>query len=209
MTSLATVQDLAERMGTQFDPTNLRAIRALEDASALVQGYTNRSFGLVEDEEVVLHGSGTQTLLLPEFPVLEVTDVTLLDSDGTMTTLVFWGAGPWGGATNPSIYYRLVAQQGILVRVDCIWPKGYANVLVTYTHGYAVIPDGIKAATCEIAARLEATTASVGSSGLVTSETVGNYSVTYGDTGGGAVDSSGLTADERAMLDPFRQVPLV
>ena len=70
---------------------------------------------------------------------------------------------------------------------------------VTYTHGFATIPEVVKSATLAIAARMVVAGATAG--GQVRSETVAGYSVTYANAGA----TAGLTEVEMASLRYLRR----
>jgi hypothetical protein len=160
MDRLGTLQGFAERRGVDFDPTDLKARRALDDASAFIRGYTHQDITLVESEEVALDGNGLTVLLLPQIPVVAVTEVSTLDADDVATEVT---------------EYR-VAEFGRLKRLDgYTWPAGHANVVLTYDHGYSVVPPDIAAVCYELAAENYVATGS----GEITQESIGSYSVTY------------------------------
>lgn len=71
------------------------------------------------------------------------------------------------------------------------------NVTVSYTHGYASVPDGILEIVCTIADRLEGVTAAL--AGGVVSEGGGNESVGYGFDSYNAV--ADLSTGEKRALD--------
>ena len=186
---LATLEDMFALMGTDFDPTDLRAIQAIEGASGMVRTYTGREFSYTEADEVVLDGTGTYQLLLPETPVLAIDTVETWDNDDVATAVTT---------------YRFKAEAGIVVRLDAVWPLGAQNIHVTYDHGYVMpgdvtdptIPDDLRATTAQIAARLY---------GLIggqtaESETIGSYS--YKLSSGAA--TSGLTELETLVLSRYR-----
>lgn len=184
MTDLGTVQGFAERRGVDFDPTDLRAIRAIQDASAFIRAYTRRQITTVTDETVTLNGSGRDRLVLPEFPVVSVTEVKTLDDDGVETVL-------------ETTDYRVDAS-GILGRIDgWVWPSGIANVVVTYDHGYDTVPADIAAACYELAATNYQSTGG----GTVTQESIGSYSVTYDAA---TVAGAELPELVKAILDNYR-----
>src|SRR5437867_2010441 len=82
---LATLEDLAASRGVEFDPTDLRAIIALEDASATVRQAFDLALDDTVADEVTLDGSGTDALLLPELPVNGVASVAIVSGDMTAT----------------------------------------------------------------------------------------------------------------------------
>lgn len=184
---LATPQHVASLRGVPYDPTDLAAVIALEAASDFIRAYCGQDFKLLEDDEITLDGNDRATLLLPQLPVIAVSEVAI-DADVVDAT-----------------DYRLM-DHGILQRIDSgCWPRGYGNITVTYDHGYVLpgtdlevgqvpLPADLQAACAAIAAR-----AGEAGAGATTSETIGSYSVTYGDA-----ETAGLTASELATLQLYR-----
>lgn len=166
MEALGSVRGLAERRGVAFDPTDRRAIRSLDDASAFIRNYTHQTITTVEEDVVALNGTGIVGILLPEIPVVGVTEVSLVTD--------------WAESATPTVLetstYRVDDRVGLLVRGGCdVWDIGIANVLVTYDHGYATVPEGIASVAYELAAT---NYVSFGS-GVVTQEQILSYQVTY------------------------------
>lgn len=189
MTALASLEAFAEFRSAEFDPSDVFALRALESASALIRSSLRQWVELVEDDVVILDGLGQEGLLLPQIPVVEVTDVTILDVTDTILTPDEWH----------------LDAAGILWRVPRYcwpfsWPSQRGNVQVTYTHGYAVIPDEAVTLCCSVASRLLVTSSSAGA--LITSQTIGGASVTY-ETTSGTTTTGGLTAEEDAILRAY------
>lgn len=157
MPSFATVADLGKLLGETMAGTRAdQGTIAIELASALIQGWTRQTLELVEDETITLSGTSDWELELPERPVVEVTGATI---DGTAAALDS---------------YRLSG--GALVRAGG-WGGPAAAVEVTYTHGYDPIPEDIRAATLQIAARM------LSNPNRIRQESIGSYSVTYSEDG--------------------------
>lgn len=188
MTAIGTVQGLAERRGADYDPTDLRAIRALEDASAFIRGYTGQDITVVQDDSAALDGTGRAGLILPQHPATAITSVTLLEWENTVTLV-------------EPLSYR-VDRSSILWRLDWCWPYGHANVVVVYTHGYDPVPGDI-AGVCYDLAVVNYSSAS-GATGAVTSEQIGNYQVTYDAASVSEAGSILNDDDAKAILDRYR-----
>lgn len=124
---------------------------ALSRASDRFRQAVGHPVHLVEDDDVVLNGDGSEILLLPAAPF---TDITVL-VDGTEVT--DYTADRRGG------YLRRTGR----------WPYGLGNIEVTYSHGYSVIPGGIRDAVLE-QAQLNLIRAGV------QAESAGTQSVTWG-----------------------------
>lgn len=182
MALFATVEDLATYLRTDFSAADTAtATQALEGASEIIRGYLGAVVDLVVDDEIVLLGTGTNMVQLPEIPVVTVTEVKEY------------------GAVLASTYYRWTTG-GLLYRRWGCWPRWTADnpdIEVKYTHGYATIPADIK----EVALHLAGQVLSGATSG-VQSETVGAYSVTY-ESGG---TDSGLMPEDLAVLNRYRML---
>lgn len=129
----------AEDRGLDYDPTDRRALRALETASGLVRALCAQTFTRVADDAVEIVGNPTRDLYLPERPVVAVSGVTIR-SDGSSYLV-------------PASVYDL-RPRGLLRQISGGDWGGYkAAVALTYTHGYEVIPDDIVEIVIAIAAR--------------------------------------------------------
>lgn len=123
------------------------------------------------------------TAILPGPPITAVATVAKLAADGG-TTLTGW---EWDGHD----------------RVTCIpW---YKDVNITYTHGFAAIPDELVEFVCSVAARLGSAPSSGGMEAGIRSESIDDYSVTYASE---AVETaSGLLQGEEEQLRAFLGEP--
>lgn len=185
--NLGTVQGFAERRGVDYDPTDLKAIRALDDASAFIRNYTNQEITFVEEDTATLNGNGRYALVLPEVPVVEISTVTVTDWNGDATEL------------EPTDY---VMNHGILYRVaGGPWPRGRANVVVVYDHGYGTVPLDIASVCYSLAAENYIATGG----GVKTSESIGpeNYAYTSDPS---TVSTLQISAEHRLVLGRYRKV---
>jgi hypothetical protein len=178
MAPYVTVADYEVWAGTVADAA--RADFALEAACDAVRQYLCQQVDEVADDVVVLQGSGTEWLLLPEQPVTDVASVDDADGDpvtdwelanGALRLLVGW---------RPDVRYT-----------------------VTYTHGWPVaeIPADIRMVTFRLARALYRL-----SEGEIRSESIGSYSVTYlqSSSGQSAADVVLSALDRRVV----KQVPV-
>jgi hypothetical protein len=108
--------DLGDYMAqdlTSSDP----ALMAVDAACEAVRTFCRRRLNKTTDETITLDGSGTDTLLLPNWPVIGTPTVT--EDDVAVTAFVVDGSllrrNDWG-----------------------YWSRGVGNIEVTYSHGYAV-----------------------------------------------------------------------
>lgn len=180
MARLATAADLEDYLQTTFTAAEtLQAETLLDHASGIIRRVAGQDFDQVVDDVVTLPASYTSTLLLPQLPATAVASVV---TSGTTLTV--------------DVDYEAVLPAGILRRLkNAKWAK---SVTVTYTHGFATVPDDLVAICTEMAAR-----AWVNPRGLL-SEQIGNYSARWGADN---VAGLGLNVDERAIVQSYRAVP--
>lgn len=173
------------------------ANRALSEATAAIRNYTRQFLELVADETITLDSPGGERLFLPELPVAEVSEVV---EDGTVLT--------------PGDHYKL-GQNGILHRIGARWAKGIQIVEVTYSHGYAELPDDIVAIATRAAARAyQAGLRASDDEGVmgVSSKSLGDFSVAFsgeqsGGAGEGVMGASAarmLLMSEKDILNAYR-----
>lgn len=174
--------------------------RAIAEATAAIRNYCHQYIEQVEDDAYTfdVEVSRRKKLFLPELPVTSVASVV---EDGTTLT------------EGDDEDYQL-ANHGVLHRIDDYWAKGVQIVTVTYTHGYATIPDDIVGVCTRAAARsyqagLRAADAEAVPG--VESKSIGDFSVSYssgaGGVGEGVMGASGsrmLLLSEKDILDKYR-----
>lgn len=175
------VPELAAFLHREIDPDDELAEMACDSGSEIVRDYCRQQFNFVEDDEVRLDGSGTDAIMLPELPIVDVTEVSVegeaLDTDQYIL-----------GDVNAGILYRLP--------VTSTWTEGRGNVMVTYSHGYSIsgpgnVPSGVRIVAIYVAAR-------IWDQGIVMNESVGGYSAGYSD--------ALLTPAEKQILARHRHV---
>lgn len=173
--ALATTSDLSAILRREIDEEDTAALFALDSASAMIEAYLGQPVGEVEDDTVTLDGTGTRVVLLPAFPVSDVSTVSIdgeeLDADDYQ-----WSA------------------TGELRRTGAAWPTTLRSIEVTYTHGYATTPAAIVAIAATMAARLYETPIAT------RQESIGGYSVTYANPGGATIQAA-----EALALDRYRR----
>jgi hypothetical protein len=147
----------------------------LRAASSRFVGAVRHPVRLVENDTVTLYGDATDRLLLPAAPVVTVTAVTL---DGDPLT--------------PGTHYRVRRDAGILRRIGGVWPD-WAEVSVTYSHGYDPIPEEIEEAVID-----QARTIYRVQPGVQTVQ-AGGESITYG-----AQAAIGVTSQWTAAVENYR-----
>ena len=199
MSDFCLVADVAEFL--QIDITTDAQVaaceRAIAEASAAIRNYCNQYIELVEDDTITLDSYGKSALILPETPVVSVSEV--VEDDETLTADDDYKLGQWG----------------ILHRMNTTWASGIQNIEITYTHGYTTIPDDVIAVCVRAASRAyQAGLKTAESDGVpgIASTTLGDYSVSYaGESASegllGASGSRMLLLSEKDILDKYRYVP--
>lgn len=190
--AFATEAELEAYTGTSIATT--RAELLLDLATGAIRAYTNQTISRVTSDVVVLPGSWSNRLELPERPVVSVATVKIDDTTLVADTDYVWD-GRWTLLRGTSEAGVLVINDGPLISSHGDWGGAGAQVTVTYTHGFATIPDDIKGVCLALAAR------SLASPDGVNSESVGSYSVSYSRSGGAV----SLLDEERRLLDRYRR----
>jgi hypothetical protein len=176
---LATVPDLEAAL--QREVLAASAELALASASAIIRRWTRQDITLVENDVVRLRISNPAELVLPQRPVVEVTQVrkgVLPLTDWALSGDRLLRAGGWRYLPGTST-----------------WPDD-GLVEVTYTHGYAQIPDDVRAVCVDLAAMTLANP-----SGL-RSATIDDYSQTFASE---TLGSGSLSAAHREILGFYRR----
>jgi len=190
--AFATETELEAYTGTSIATD--RATLLLDMATGAIRAHTNQTLSRVTNDTVILPGNYTGVLELPERPVASVGAVTIGDTALTVDSDFVWD-GRTSLLRGTAVTGVLVINDGPLISGRGDWGGPGAQVTVTYTHGFATIPDDIKGVCLALAAR------SLQSPDGVNSETVGSYSVSYSRTGGAV----SLLDEERRLLDRYRR----
>lgn len=150
-----------------------RADKLLTQASGLIQAEARQRIELVTGDTLTVPGRTDARLRLPERPIVSVSSVTL-DGETVIT------------GVDPANYFQTA---DYLVRLSG-WGLPDQALQVVYTHGYAVIPDEIKAVCCEQVVRAWV------NPGNVLRESYGSDLVMYG---------AGMTIPTGLLLTPEEQ----
>jgi hypothetical protein len=149
MTAFITKPELEAYIGYQADAT--KATMVIDAACDLIRNSTGQRFEAGE-ETILLDGTGTDAIVLPQVPVEAVTEV--MNDEEAVTDFMLSGAGL------------------LLRKFPQTWSPGRQRVKVKYSFGYATVPADLKLLAVTIAAR-------VYQQGIVMQETVGMTQVTY------------------------------
>ena len=124
MIPFITFDELAAALKTELSNNDLLlASLAVNGACEAVRSYTGQTINLVEDDMVRMSGNGRQTLLLPEVPVVSISSIEV---DG-----------------EPDTDETHVDQAGGIIYRESPWPRGFFNIQIVYTHGWAPTPDEV------------------------------------------------------------------
>lgn len=205
---LATIADVVAIIGRPLTSDQTTAAdRLLNMASGIVRRYTRQYLTQVTNDVVTLPGNWGNTLLLPERPVTSVSSVVM--NGGTMSNTqwrlvdgnLFLGTGAfmpdygstiWGGE---ALWGPAGSNQGPQA-IGNTWQGPTAQITVTYTHGYAEIPqDIVNVVAGLVALQLNAETG-------IQSEAIGSYKVVYARNGNGGM---ALSDDDKAALNFYRK----
>lgn len=169
-----TDQQLADFLGDPSIAGTAQAIQAASLSSAVLTDMINNPGADVVTTftDLVIDGPsrGSNVLIIPGFPVTNVTSVSLLDYS-TMTWLTPLNQGvDYDWDTNGTLYRTKVADGAMGM---CFWPTYMKSIKITYTCGQTTIPGTLQAVALGMAAR-----AYSNPQGLV-SESIAGYSVGY------------------------------
>lgn len=190
--SYASVLDLETRLGRSDDGT---FADLLDTASRAIEDFTRRQFN-----KVTTATARRFRALDPErLPVDDfwTTSGLLIDVDGaTWDPLTDVDPRPWDGIVDGQTGWPFFD----LFAVDRSWPPGRRpKVTVTAKWGWNAVPEGIKQATLDLAEIMSY--GGGGGSGVVRSESLDGYSVSYGTPS----LSSGTVPAEYAKAAPYRR----
>ena len=189
------VADLADFLQIDILPDDTSAVQAITDATAVIKAYTNQLLVQVTDDVETFDCVIGQKVYLRQLPVVSVTSVV---ENGV--TLV------------ENVDYKL-GNHGVLYRMNANWACGIQNIVVTYTHGYEVVPDIARIVCMRVASRVyQAGKRSAETSGVpgISSKTLGDFSVSYegesssNDPAKGVSAARALLISEKELLDTLR-----
>lgn len=185
MAAFVTAEDLATFLQRDLSAADTAtATMLIELASAAIQDYTGQTISAVANDVITIDPPIGSYLFLPQLPVTAVASVIVGGTAlalGSSTVDGYY----WYGDTGVIRYggYRGYA-----------WGWAPKSVVVTYSHGYATIPDAVRAVTLEASAAMMGS----GPAGGLQSESIGNYSYERSDAGQAVADVAG------GRLDKFR-----
>ncbi len=186
LTDLTILRDRWSRSGLGTSEMDAVLTAVIADVSAVVRSYTGQEFTEATTTERLRVQRGV--VRLPQRPVAAVSAVEDINGNAV--------AYQWDGLDK----LRFVGT-GLENRWDL---EGYSVPLevvdVTYTHGYATIPDDIEAVVTNMTLRAVSIDQS---NAAIQQESIGGYSYTMG--GAAAAGPLGLLLGERQVLDKYRR----
>lgn len=185
MPPFATAQDVATILQRDLTAADTATVETLLDyATAVVKTETGQQFQTATSTITVRPRRGK--IRLPQRPVTTV--VSVEDTNGVAVHYQFDGVGT-------------ITSSPILIANGPDEPYPLPNIPLTieYTHGYAAVPDDVKAVVVQMVGRAFGITPDKTG---VSQESIGSYS--YGVGAAAAQGPVGLLAGERAILAKYR-----
>jgi len=164
-------------------------------ASNMIIRYCKRDFVDTDYVDEVYDGQGTYVLMLRQFPIIALTSVDTVESDGTTETCL-------------TAQFRTDDDVGEIRHIpECTcdytyFPKGYRNILVTYKAGFADIPEDVQEACAQTVAWLYSNAIAASN---VESWKLGDAAMSYKTDMVGAGKMM-LPATVRQLIGPYRNV---
>jgi len=196
------VTDLGILLGQDLSSSELATI-AIDSSCEMIRSYLGQHLNWVEDDVVTMGGTGGKALLLPELPIVSISEI-LVDE-----------------TVEEDFVY--VVKAGLVYRGNgTIWPRGVANITVTYSHGYAFdeddveddpdddtpkperMPADIRRVALALSQRIFVSAGTV--VGALKSESISpdSYTYTLADTASSAAASTVIAPEEMFVLDFYR-----
>ncbi|MBO0884489.1 MAG: hypothetical protein J2P17_29980 [Mycobacterium sp.] len=129
---------------------------ALQYASDFVRAYCNQRFDFTADEVVLIDPWPNSAALLPEGPVTAVSSVLAWIQTGVGGSYQWQTLTNFGWTAAGLLYDTTPAIVDAYPVVFPSWPVLPQSLKVTYSHGYATIPDDLQSVVLRIAAEIEA-----------------------------------------------------
>lgn len=157
-------------------------------ASDEIRDDLGQQIDLVTNEVITIYGDGGELIVLPQRPVIGVSSVLL---NGQAITAYDW-------RRNGALRRVIFAGSQFAGEMTMNWPFG-VPVQVTYSHGYATVPNAIKAAALDLAIATY-----MNPNSLVTSKIVDDVSEAYRATRAATM----LSEERKNALDRYRALDM-
>ena len=182
MADLTTYDAVAAWLGTKSTADDGVIARLITSQSRRVEAWCGRTFGLGTYIERV-DGTGGPGLSLAQFPIVGVASVVCLAS-GQLPSA--------GEVLDPGDY--LSDETGITRTDGGVFCAGCGNIQVTYTAGFATIPEDVADAVIDLVARKFRARGRIG----VRSESLNGQNTSY--------DLTGMPDEVASVLAPYKRV---
>ncbi len=160
LASLAAVKDALGITSSDDDNLLTRQINAVTD---YIESYCGRRFKDTTYTDEYYDGDGETDLILKQFPITDTAEISITFVSDDVETAV----------DNDDLeFYN---DEGMIYYPR--WPRGRKNIKITYSAGYATIPADLAQACIELVATIH----NRRKTGGAKSESIGDYSITYGD----------------------------
>lgn len=169
-------------------------------AENYVETYTGRKFEVSDDETRYYDGAGGRTFYLDD--IVSITSVQTLDLDGStvdqsLTENTDYFAYPLNDT--PKHILKLAPEGSNIGK----WPKGKKRIKVVGNFGYqSSVPDDIKLAITQLVSEI-INVGRQGAEGGISSESLGDYSVTYG-----SLDEAATKLGIKPILNSYKLLAL-
>jgi hypothetical protein len=196
LTPLCQTTDISGRLGRSLTSAeSARVPYLIADATSQIVRFCRKDFQLHTDDVLNIQGDGS-TIKLPYRPVISVSDVIAISGRPDIPDIpVSWWV--FNGIDEISIAESTAS--GVINLPEAWYDYGAfpGTFQVTYTHGYAVVPDDVVMVTANaVISVLQAPTIAAG----VIGETIGPYSYRM-ERGGGGLAVALTQADLSALAD--------
>jgi hypothetical protein len=190
---LAQVADVTDRLISTANINPTRIVSLLKDASAKVRAFTKQDF-TVSQTTANVRPLGYR-LKLVQRPIISIDNVAirLQNNAGAISFPGWWWDGSsevWLMDTNQIV--------NLSEELESVMAWQTPSYDVTYTHGYASIPDDVIGVVCSMVVR----SLTVPNQGGVISESVGEYSYRLSDAA--ALGPMTLTKSEEDTLRSYK-----
>lgn len=182
MADLATVQDLNDFSQLALDPGDTSAAFLLSVASGMIRRYLEQDITVTANDVEYADPINGAFVFLRQLPVSSVSLVEITTDGATWATVA-------------PANYTLSRKLGVIAGkpgMGIHWPTDPESWRITYTHGYATVPDELKGVACSIAARFYSTPAGIDM------ERTGQRQVKY------SLEAAGFSGMEAMVLSAFR-----
>lgn len=116
---------------------------ALDWATSAIQGYTGRSFDLVTGDVVLLDPHEGKAML-PNFPVVQITDVSAWLPASNSSGMTWTAITNYAFVPETGLVYNTTGLPGTSWHPGPSWPWLPGSLRVTYDHGYTAAPQPLR-----------------------------------------------------------------